>query len=340
MAFGNDTDFLPELDIDSEKDAGFEPPLLDHQGEEQSVIGEYTSMTKLQKEANADNKATDPVTPEPAAPAVPPAAVTVPPVEAPVAPAEEELLEEKDDTDYVALAATQLKGELAFLEIDPKLVVDRENFIFVQDQFDFVKEHLEGDAEIAELHQSIQLADADLIYEQLEETYGALEDEEELLARTKKFLNEDGTPNERGLKVANQRRAMRRVALDTKVSAIKAQARVHAHNQNKFYKELEENLKVLNPAVAKFKAGEAEIDIAPDIKLTTAERRLIKSFMETEYLQVAEGTVLPNGKTKAQAVTENSFWLNEKVRNPWLERLLTAAYNKGRSDDFASKLKQ
>lgn len=329
-----ENDFLPELEtVEKTTDEGFEPLLMDQVDDKASVIGEYNSMDKLKKEVDEADKGTPPA-PDPnpnSEGKADPAPVTDEP--------EEDLTDEEDKTDYITKATTELEQELKFLGIKPEQVIDRENFMFVQDQFDFIKDEIAADTELADFHSRLALADGDLIYDKLESMYGDLEDEDELLERTKKYLNEDGSVNEKGKRLVDARRAEFQGKIQQRITALKVQSREYASKQHKFYKELEQELKTLNPKQVTFKVGDAQIDVSAEVKLTAAEKRQVKAFMETEYLQVAEGAVLPDGKSKAKAVTENSFWLNTKVRDSWLERTLAAAYAKGRSDEFAKNVK-
>ncbi len=317
-----------EFLIDGDREEQMMPLLsFDNIPDEGAVVGEYSSIDKLKSDSVGDDKVdikSD-------------AAIGEANKEA-ASPSTEEEFGETDTTDWIKRAGEELVSELEFLGIKPEQIKDKDNFVFVGDQFEFIGDSMQRDPVFSELSERISLQDDDLLFMKIKEQYGDLEDEEELLQRATKFYGEDNKMTERGKSIAEAKRNSFRVELSKKVESLKVESKSYAMAQHKFYKDLESEVKGLSPLVSKFKVGQQEIDLSSDVALTMAEKRAVKEFLSSQYLQVADGSIIPDGKTKASLIARNALLLNEKVLGSHIESLLSAAYKKGQSDYIAKNI--
>lgn len=316
-----------EFLIEEDREEGLMPVLsFDNIQEEAPTTGEYGSIDKLKADSISDDKVSESGIDANSS------------SETSAQKADDDEFEDADATDWIKKAGEELTSELDFFGIKPELVADKDNFVFVKDQYEFVSDSMERDPAFFDLSQKISLPDDDLLFMKIKEQYGDLEDDEELLQRATKFYSDDNTMTERGKQIAENKRNALRSELGKKVEALKVESKSYAMAQHKFYKDLESEVKGLGPLFAKFKIGQEEIDLSSDVKLSMAEKRAIKEFLGSEYLQIADGTLIPNGKTKAGLIARNALLLNEKVLNSHMESLLAAAYKKGQSDYIAKNI--
>lgn len=303
-------------------------------------LNDYSSLRKtVQQSQQPETPPTPPVASEGQQPPLPPA----PPIsdsQAPPLPPPPEMddADVPDTTNWVERAQTEMTDDLNFLGYKPEEVSDRDSYAFVKDQMAFVNNAFETHPDIQALSQDLSLAPVGLVEKGIRENLGVFATDEEVASKLSNYITKEGALNTAGEQIHTALKSQKTTSLKNHVDAVKKSAYDYAAGQMKFYKSVEEKVAAFKFPAVKAKADNLDLEVFSGEPLSKAEVRELRQFMEKDYIAVVDGKQIPEGRTKADVLAENAFFLNPKLRTAFINKVAAAAYQKGLSDQL-SKLK-
>ncbi len=303
-------------------------------------LNDYSTLRKtVQQSQQPDTPPAPPVTPEGQQPPLPPAPPApdnqTPPLPPPPVADDAEV---PDTTNWVERAQAEMTDDLNFLGYKPEEVADRDSYAFVKDQMAFVNNAFESHPEIQTLSQDLGLNPVGLVEKGIRENLGVFATDADVAAKLATYITDTGDLNPVGEQVFNALKKEKTNSLKIHVDAVKKNAYDYAAGQMKFYKSVDEKVSSFKFPSVNAKGENLDVEVFSGEPLSKAEVRELRQFMERDYLAVVDGKQIPEGRTKADVLAENAFFLNPKLRAAFINKVASAAYQKGMSDQI-SKLK-
>ena len=243
-----------------------------------------------------------------------------------------------DTTNWVERAQNEMTDDLNFLGYKPEEVSDRDSYAFVKDQMAFVNNAFETHPDIQTLSQDLSLTPVGLVEKGIRENLGVFATDADVAAKLATYITTEGALNPVGEQIHTALKTQKTNSLKNHVDVVKRQAYNHAAEQMKFYKSVDEKVNTFKFPSANAKSESLDVEVFGGEALSKAEIRELRQFMEKDYIAVVDGKQIPEGRTKADVLAENAFFLNPKLRTAFINKVATAAYQKGVSDQM-SKLK-
>jgi hypothetical protein len=243
-----------------------------------------------------------------------------------------------DTINWVERAQNEMTDDLNFLGYKPEEVSDRDSYAFVKDQMAFVNNAFETHPDIQMLSQDLSLVPVSLVEKGIRENLGVFATDADVASKLSSYITDEGELNQTGEQIYTALRTQKINSLESYVNVVKSNAYNHAAEQMKFYKSVDEKVSAFKFPSVSAKSESLDLEVFGGEALSKAEVRELRQFMEKDYIAVVDGKQIPEGRTKADVLAENAFFLNPKLRTAFINKVATAAYQKGVSDQM-SKLK-